>query len=55
MDENFGGLIDMRKMKKALCAALCMSFIMAMPAYAAVTSIKTNIDGSIAVKTDRHG
>ena len=42
----------MRKMKKALCAALCMSFIMAMPAYAAVTSIKTNIDGSIAVKTD---
>lgn len=52
MDENFGGLIDMRKMKKALCAALCMSFIMAMPAYAAVTSTKTNTDGSIAVKTD---
>ena len=55
MDENFGGLIDMRKMKKALCAALCMSFIMAMPAYAAVTSTETLGSGDTKttyVKTD---
>ena len=45
----------MKKMKKALCAALCMSFIMAMPAYAAVTSTETLGSGDTKttyVKTD---